>query len=128
MEAESSSTCNDYEKAGTQYEASIEAAKAHKFIHEEAVACELAGRFFLERDQRQKSCMYFKRSIACYEKWGALVVAKRIRGVVEKEFGSEFEDPTDQVSSQDECPLDSLAAVELEEWTRGANSKKRQLD
>ena len=69
------------------YEASIEAARKHKFIPEEAIANELAGLFFLEEGNREKSLSYFEQSTACYRTWGASAIARRVEGFIEKEFG-----------------------------------------
>ena len=74
--------------AATCYEASIEAARKHKFIHEEAFTNELAGLFFLEEGQRQKALSYFKQSTECYRVWGAFAIARRVQAFVEKEFGT----------------------------------------
>ena len=68
----------DFDKAAVQYEASIKAAQEHKLIHEEALASELAGNFFLERGQRQRSRSHLKHASECYEKWGAFVISRRI--------------------------------------------------
>ena len=67
VEAEFCNTEKSYNKAATLYEASVEAAKLHKFIHEEAIASECAGIFFLERGLRQKSLSYFKHASECFK-------------------------------------------------------------
>ena len=92
-EAEFFNTQKDYDTAATYYEASVEASKKAKFIHDEAVASELAATFFLERGLCQKSHSYFKHSIDCYQKWGAFAVARRVKDVVQATFGSDFAQP-----------------------------------
>lgn len=86
IEAEHHYAMNNYSSAAKCYEASIKAAKNHKFIHEEALANELAGIFFLERGMREKSLSHFNESIACYRKWGAFAVATRVETSIEKGF------------------------------------------
>ncbi len=72
--------------AAVCYKSSIEAAKKHKLIHEEALANELAGLFFLDEGQRQESLSFFEQSTACYQAWGAFAIARRIDSFIEKEF------------------------------------------
>ena len=79
------------------YDESIEAAKSHKFIHEEAMTNELAGIFLTELGKRQEAHSYFKQAMACYKKWGAPVVARRIAATIGMEFRTELNltDPSD---------------------------------
>jgi ATP-dependent RNA helicase DDX31/DBP7 len=58
-------------EAAKYYEASIKSAKEHKFVQEEAVACELAGYFYKEQGDETKSCNMFKQAWDAYIKWGA---------------------------------------------------------
>ena len=89
MSAEYHKISNDFAKAATCYDASILAAKEHKFIHEEAIANELAGLFFLEQGNYQRSLTCLKQAIVCYKKWGAPAVTRRIESMVEEEFGND---------------------------------------
>jgi len=86
MQAEFYRITKDVKKAAVCYEASIVAARDHKFIHEEAMANELAGIFYLELGLRRKSYPYFKQSIVCYQKWGAPAITRRIEAMIENEF------------------------------------------
>ena len=118
LEAEMYNTQKDFDKASLCYESSVRAAKQHKFIHEEAIASELAGVFFLERGLHEKSQSFFKHSIECYEKWGAFAVANRIKDEIQHKFG------TDSIQPQ---PDDEFACTLLCDTTEGNYSKKRQL-
>lgn len=69
------------------YEASIAAAHEHKFIQEEAIANELAGYFFLEEGEREKSLTYFEQANARYRTWGAFGIARRVEVFMANEFG-----------------------------------------
>jgi len=93
VEAEMHNTRKEFDKAAVCYEASIRASQKHKFIHEEAIAIELAGIFFFERGLRQISKSFFEHSIECYEKWGAFAVANRVRGKIRDEFGTDCIQP-----------------------------------
>ena len=73
----------------SRYISSIRSAKEHKFIHEEAIASELAALFFYERGLRSKSQSFFMHSVKCYEKWGALAVARRVESDMVRRFGTD---------------------------------------
>jgi hypothetical protein len=87
LEAEKMHTLGDFDSTASFYEKSIRSAREHKFIHEEAIASELAGLFFLERGLREKSLHLFLHSIWSYKTWGALAVAKRVETFIESKFG-----------------------------------------
>jgi len=118
-EAEYHNTIKEFDKAALCYEASIKAAQEHRFIHEEAIAHELAGMFFLERGQRQMSHSYFKNSISCYQKWGANAVVRRLRSFNQTEFGSDL---THAWLADDLLALASTSSVPTE-----ISSKKRSF-
>ena len=75
--------------AAACYEASVEVAREHKHIHEEALACELSGIFFLGTGNRPNANSFFRRSVECFNDWGALVVAKRVESTLFSTFGAE---------------------------------------
>ena len=87
VEAELHYTQKDFDKAATCYEASVKAAREHKFIHEEAIASELAGIFFLEIGLCQKAKSFYLHSIECFKKWGAFAVARRVETSIQSKFG-----------------------------------------
>ena len=72
LEAEKYYCLRDIEKAKFFYNASISSATNHKFIHEEALSCELAGYFFSEElGQADLALSYFMRAHNKYTEWGA---------------------------------------------------------
>lgn len=48
------------------------AFKILRFVNEEALACELAGYFFLELDDKDLAIQYFLQAHEAYHKWGAV--------------------------------------------------------
>lgn len=68
MNAEYHKISNNFPVAAMCYDASIEATKKHKFIHEEAMANKLAGMFYLEQGNHWKSLACLKQSMVCYVK------------------------------------------------------------
>jgi hypothetical protein len=106
LEAESMLTMGEINKAEPLYESAIRSAHDHKFIHEEAIASELAGIFYYERGLHQKSYSYFVHSVDCYEKWGAHAVVKRVK----KFIGSIFSQNIDQLISYADASMGHLSA------------------
>ena len=58
-------------EAVTHYERAIDAAREQGFINIEALACELAGRFWSQRDRQRLATAYLQDAIARYRQWGA---------------------------------------------------------
>jgi len=58
--------------AAKYYHNSIDSANKHKFIHEEAIGCELAGYFYKEQGDETASAAMFLRAHSAYSKWGAV--------------------------------------------------------
>ena len=113
LEAESLFTNGDFDRAGSLYDSAIRSAREHKFIHEEAIASELAGNFYYARGFREQSYSYLVHSINRYRIWGAHAVAKR----VEAHVGEYFE--IDQLDSKAVTPLDFLF-----EFSQGSEKKR----
>ncbi|KAL7534218.1 hypothetical protein ACHAWF_004756 [Thalassiosira exigua] len=78
LEAEMMYSSGYHEQAAQLYEQSILSANKHKFVHDEAIACEAAATFYYERGVHQKAYPFFMRSVHCYKKWGAMAVASRV--------------------------------------------------
>ncbi|MCP4103939.1 MAG: AAA family ATPase [Desulfobacteraceae bacterium] len=71
VEAERARIFNDYEKAAKNYEQSIALAGEHEYQNDEALALELAGRFYLESDQPRIAKSYLRDARYVYRRWGA---------------------------------------------------------
>ena len=95
LEAENKYTEGDFASAESLYDSAIQSAHAHAFIHEEAIACELAGAFYHERGFHQESYPYFMHSIKSYNEWGAFAVARRVETFVRGKFRTEGNDQAD---------------------------------
>ena len=77
------------DEAGPRYISSIRSAFEHKFIHEEAVASELAGDCLFELGRQSEAYALYKHSIKCFEEWGANAVAKRVETDMQSKFGTD---------------------------------------
>eukprot|EP00984_Skeletonema_dohrnii_P021165 scaffold10507_cov194-Skeletonema_dohrnii-CCMP3373.AAC.4 len=71
LEAEESFSNNDYEAAKLFYKQAVSSAKLHKFVHEEALAYELAAYFYLELGEMEQSMEYFLAAHERYHERGA---------------------------------------------------------
>eukprot|EP00985_Skeletonema_marinoi_P004859 scaffold2110_cov96-Skeletonema_marinoi.AAC.2 len=54
------------------YDKAISSAKDHKFVHEEALACELAAYFYLEMGEINNAAEYCLLAHERYQTWGAI--------------------------------------------------------
>ena len=64
--------------AMASYDAAISAARAGRFLHEEALANELAGRFYQSRGVRTAARAYLGESAWLWRRWGALAKATHL--------------------------------------------------
>ena len=80
VEAESLYARGRFEKAAQLYEAVIQLARKNRFIHEEAIANELAGRSHLEHGNTDIAGYYLGKARALYGNWGAQTVVKHLQG------------------------------------------------
>eukprot|EP00804_Cyclotella_cryptica_P028362 CCRYP_016431-RD/>CCRYP_016431-RD protein AED:0.05 eAED:0.05 QI:491/0.6/0.5/1/0.2/0.16/6/0/1361 len=78
IRAECHYTKGNINAAAECYESSIISARNHKLVHEEAVACELAGNFFREQGDKSKSHTMFGGAHKAYMNWGAVKKAKTL--------------------------------------------------
>jgi hypothetical protein len=88
LEAMEMHIMGNLDAAGPLYTSSIRSAREHKFIHEEAVASELAGEYLYVQDNYSDAYALFMHSIKCFKEWGADAVAKRVETSVQSKFGA----------------------------------------
>jgi predicted ATPase/signal transduction histidine kinase len=70
--AETAFTEDDYWEAGQQYDAAIATAKQYRLFYIEALAHELAGRFYTTVNRATLAQVYLKQAIDRYKAWGAI--------------------------------------------------------
>ena len=69
----------DLESAETAYTASIDSARRHKFVNEEALAYEMYGIFCIENHMVDKGSQKLHIALDKYKQWGAIEKAKDVR-------------------------------------------------
>ena len=89
LEAMEMHRLGNFDAAKPLYTSSIQSAREHKFIHEEAIASELAGDYFFKRGRHPEAYALYMHSIKCFNEWGALAVAKRVESSLQSRFGYE---------------------------------------
>ena len=79
-------TLGNDDAAKPLYISSIQSARQHRFIQEEAIASELAGDLSYKQGHQIDSYALYMNSIRCYIEWDALAVAMRVQSSVESKF------------------------------------------
>ena len=71
LEAEQFSFLNSNSEAQSSYAAAIDSARSSGFIHEQGLACELAGYHFKKVLDLRSAWISFDQAKQCYEEWGS---------------------------------------------------------
>ena len=88
MEAEEAFSSDYTELAKSMYEKAVATAKKHRFINDEALACELAGYFFLETQEKELALQYFLQANEKYHEWGAVAKSDALHTFIQSNFDS----------------------------------------
>ncbi len=76
VDAELARVQGDFGRAREQYDEAARHAHENKFMQDEALAYELAGRFYLSRGQEELTQHYMRNAAYAYDQWGALAKVK----------------------------------------------------
>jgi len=76
VQAETARVLGQLLEAEEFYERAIQGAKDNEYLQEEALAYELAAKFYLSRGREKFAQTYMKESHYCYERWGATAKVK----------------------------------------------------
>ncbi len=76
VEAELARVQGRFASAREHYDQAIALAHQNDFLHEEALACELAGRFYTARNQTRQARYYLRDAHSIYRSWGATAKAR----------------------------------------------------
>ena len=86
MEAEEAYSNGNFERAQILYDKAVSSAKQHKFIHEAALANELAAKFHLAKGARSRSLKYFIEALEKYHEWNAYAKVKELYASLQEKF------------------------------------------
>ena len=76
VQAETARVLGQLLEAEEFYEQAIQGARENEYIQEEALAYELAAKFYLSRGREKFAQLYMKEAHYCYERWGAAAKVK----------------------------------------------------
>ncbi len=79
VEAERAKIREDYWQACKFYEKAIKGAKQNEFLHDEALANELAAKFYHQHGMGKIACLYFREAHYHYIHWGAKPKAEKLK-------------------------------------------------
>jgi predicted ATPase/signal transduction histidine kinase/serine/threonine protein kinase/CheY-like chemotaxis protein len=71
IEAEKQRSLGNRAMAIEHYDLSIAGAQAHQFLNDEALAQELAAKFYLDWGKEKVAQVYMSEAYCCYTRWGA---------------------------------------------------------
>jgi len=68
------------EQALADYEAAIHLSRQSGYLNDQALSCELAGRFHLSSGRKDLANYYLRQSVGLYKRWGANAKVRRLFG------------------------------------------------
>jgi histidine kinase len=86
----------NYNDARLVYDKAISGASTNNYIHEEALAYELTGRFYLDQHSEDLAEFYFKASYNAYREWGAGAKLRQLEQVYNR-YVSGVNQPTGSI-------------------------------
>jgi len=98
--AEKARVADETDKALYHYDQAIQGAQKMGFINDEALANELAARFWLGKKHEDIASLYMKKAYNCYRQWGAKGKLKYLVAKYPKLF------ETEGVTDERQTPLD----------------------
>jgi predicted ATPase/serine phosphatase RsbU (regulator of sigma subunit) len=81
VEAELARVQKQTEKAKVNYDKAISLANDYQYINDEALAWELAGKFYMSVGERYLAIFYIQNAIRCYGQWGAVIKVKQLENL-----------------------------------------------
>ena len=90
LDAESAYCDGNLELARVLYESAISSARQHLFIHEEALANELAANFYLNTGDKSMALKYFTSAHGKYLEWGAFAKVRTLHSFIQETFRRDF--------------------------------------
>ena len=102
------------------YEQATRSARASGFVHQEALAYELASRFYLARGFEDFARLYLSNARGCYRRWGA---DGKVRQLDDMYPHLRAEEPPPSLSVTIEAPVDRLDLATVIKVSQAASSE-----
>ncbi|MFN6468359.1 MAG: AAA family ATPase [Nostoc sp. SerVER01] len=126
VEAEKARSLGQNWQAEELYEQAIQGAKKYQFIHEEALAYERAGEFYLASGREEIGQFYLKNAHYCYVQWGAVAKLKSLEAEypqllvnLNSPTGNNKISSTISTSNNDSKKLDLITVVKASQTIAG---------
>jgi PAS domain S-box-containing protein len=103
--AEMSRIRGENDEAGRHYDLAIRSARQNGFVHNEAIACEAAARFYAARRLTEIAGMYARNARRAYAQWGAQA---KVRQLDESYPAISQETPAHTVESRIDAQVEHL--------------------
>ncbi|MBW2658402.1 MAG: protein kinase [Deltaproteobacteria bacterium] len=78
VEAEKARVQENSSRAMNLYDSAINLARTNSYLQEEALACELASRFYISLDKVHLALPYLHEARHCYYRWGAIAKVRQL--------------------------------------------------
>ncbi|MGB0384017.1 MAG: ATP-binding protein [Ardenticatenaceae bacterium] len=91
VEAERARVLGQDGQAREYYDQAIELAAKHEYVNEEALAGELAGKFYLAKGRSKQANIYLRDAHYAYQRWGALAKVKDLEERYPEFFRAELD-------------------------------------
>ncbi|WP_103667117.1 ATP-binding sensor histidine kinase [Pseudanabaena sp. BC1403] len=79
VEAERFAILGQQSQAMEYYDRAIKGARENEYIQEEALANELAAKFYLQKHRDKIAQSYFADAVSCYQSWGAIAKVNHLK-------------------------------------------------
>ncbi len=128
--AEEARILNRATQANEFYNKAIDRANQHDYIHDQALAWELAARFHEAQGQAVLAGAYLGRALVCYEKWGAAAKIEHLKGNNAHLLGHAgvMEDPADPSSFRPRESFDLSSMIKASETIAKETMLSRLMD
>lgn len=132
IRAEMASTSGNNVEAMELYDLAIAGAKENGYVQEEALANELAAKFYLAQKRITIAKAYMKEARYCYQKWGAKAKVEHLEANYQEILeGAAFYKDSSKISrlrNSTSSSSGSLEAIDLESVMRSSHAIANEID
>ncbi|KAL3799122.1 hypothetical protein HJC23_002250 [Cyclotella cryptica] len=125
LDAEDQYSKGNMQDAQVSYTNAITSATSHKFINDEALACELAANFYLQTGNTSTSLEYYTRAHAKYCEWGANAKANSLYESIQQKFLTGIKSSVSPLSMTSSDTSSSPANFDENSLDRSVGRRKR---
>ncbi len=123
LEAEKCRILGKNYEAGDWYDRAIAGAKENEFLQEEALANELAAKFYLNWDKEKIATSYMQEAYYCYAKWGATAKIAHLKQNYPQLLAAILQPPNLPISSEG-----TIISTQTKSFTSLSSNQNSWLD